>query len=307
MSLTPILGRYPYSGTKRDSDGSPKNPEQSSTIKLAQTAFQRAISGTPLTSPAKGAKGTPVQQVSSDAFRTCPDLPTTSKPKKSKIKETMTTKALWGKSSSTQPAQKEEAKSTQKKGPPFPNPMKIIAGAELENFPIPQGPSLYARTTLTYSAAGILRNLCKQHSATDCGATAILMLLTDIVRKTDKALPIADEFWRWYSTCELADASQIARHAKNDAGIELAISKAPQDTPLEHLKTLIDSSGYPVISGITHPQLHGHWIVVDRINDTHTYIRDPKTGGAYMIPNEIMSTYYDEEITEFVLNVANVL
>jgi len=301
MALTPILGKRSHSAVSE----SVETPEESDLSSRSSSAAKRTLkeqsTNTPLTSPNKPNLFTPPNQMGNAIYHIPPktvkrEIHKTAIP----FEENNRARAVFGRN--IHPISATTASSTKPtvvKEPLFPNPHKIAAGEPLANFTVPQGLLQEARTTLTYIDDKITRNVCKQHSSRDCGSTALLMILMDIVRKTGKSLPITNAFWNWYSTCELATATEIVNIAKKEAGVTLTTHKVPQNAPLAFLKGLIESSNYPVISGISHPQLDGHWIVVDRITDTHSNIRDPSTGRAYKDPNSIMESYYmDEDASE---------
>ncbi len=264
----------PVSGAKRSSSAlSEENvtPEMSDTDQRTSSAAQKALSRS--NSPYQSPLGTPSKSTTTGSYRICPPL-------------------------------KRGKKSEKPTQDPFPNRFDVTLGSALPNLTVPQDLSSFARTTLTYTDGEATRNICKQHLPKSCGGAALFMLLTDLVRKDQKPREIKPEFWTWYANCEMARVDEIQRIAKETAGITLTISKAPTKTPLTYLKKLLESSNHSIISAITHPQLHGHWIIIDKITDTHTNIRDPNTGSAFSVPNETMKSYYTD-VNENVLSVSN--
>jgi hypothetical protein len=161
-----------------------------------------------------------------------------------------------------------------------------------------------------YFLDGQAHNIVKQKKSNSCGASALLMLYTDIVRNGLVSYSLDDEFWTWYKGCGLTNRFQLVeiaeKHLKlKQVNLELSFEKLSNVDDNENIRTIakhIKTFGLPVISSITHPKIEGHWIVVDAVKKEHIYIRDPFTGAAYAISRQDMDIYIALKI-EYVLYV----
>ncbi|NGX60407.1 MAG: hypothetical protein KR126chlam3_01580, partial [Chlamydiae bacterium] len=105
-----------------------------------------------------------------------------------------------------------------------------------------------------------------------------------------------------FLTRHLLKAETVQEQASK-IGVNLKLTNIPLEDPLFHIRKQIETSGFPVLTAIDHQIFSGHAIVVDKITDTHTTIRDPYSGEAWEIPNEEITSYYcsqeeEEEVEE---------
>ncbi len=126
-----------------------------------------------------------------------------------------------------------------------------------------------------------------------CYAYSFAMLLTDIIRK-GKSLELDDSFDNWFNRAYLLNEENVQKKAK-ELGVFLEHTKIPNETPMDHIRKEIEKSGFPVLTTIEHPRFSGHAIVVDKVTDTETTIRDPYSGKVFVIPNEKMNKNYDDD------------
>ncbi|NGX47893.1 MAG: hypothetical protein K1000chlam3_01278 [Chlamydiae bacterium] len=145
-----------------------------------------------------------------------------------------------------------------------------------------------------YKDQGIKHNVFKQPpKSKSCWAYSLAMLLTDIIR-TEKPLALNDSFWTWFQNADLLNAENVKQKA-TEIGVSLELTKIPRENSLEHIRNKIAESGFPVLTAIDHPYFSGHAIVVDKVTDKKTTIRDPYSGEVFVIPNEAMKDYYAVE------------
>lgn len=146
------------------------------------------------------------------------------------------------------------------------------------------------------------RNVLKQpEGSKSCWAYSLAMLMTDLERKEKKDINIDNKFWKWMGNAYLLNAEKVQKEAKR-INIPLEQSSIPCEDPLKFLRGKISSSGFPVLTSITHPIIQGHAIVVDKVDDSETTIRDPYTGQAWNLENGIAETYY-QDVPEKCLSV----
>jgi hypothetical protein len=154
-----------------------------------------------------------------------------------------------------------------------------------------------------YASGDKVHTLIAQASSKSCGATAFLMLYTDLVR-AGMLFELSQDFWTSYANSYLDDMHSCLERAKltnmHAQGYKLTSEflQNPPENNLIRLGQLLQESGFPIILSITHPTLGGHWIVLDAIVETSFHIRDPKSGKAFKIPHATMLIYFDEEIGE---------
>jgi len=178
--------------------------------------------------------------------------------------------------------------------PLFINPLDTYAADSLPNLEILEDIQRQYAFGNIYIVKGKIHNLFKQQSTKDCGAAALLMFFSDIVREKNAHIQINEKFKEWLSDCSLANAEKLKTIAEQGASVELQTTKIPMQNPLKEIKRLINQTRLPIISAITHPRAGGHWILVDHVGKKNTYIRDPNTGQAYKIPNKTMKSYYKD-------------
>ena len=126
-----------------------------------------------------------------------------------------------------------------------------------------------------------------------CYAYSFAMLLTDIIRK-GKSLELDDSFDNWFNRAYLLNEKAVQEKAK-ELGVFLEHTKIPNANPMDHIRKEIEKSGFPVLTTIEHPRFSGHAIVVDKVTDIETTIRDPYSGKVFVIPNEKMNENYNDD------------
>jgi len=164
----------------------------------------------------------------------------------------------------------------------YTEPLDAIRSKALQKDP-------YYDSTLGYNARGTFHNTIKQQNGQSCGATALFMLYTDLVRSQETTMKLPMDFWDWYARCDLTQGKDLIYQAKTHTNLlkrgfklsstTLNISKRSDPTLIK----LLLSKGYPVICSITHKEIAGHWIVIDHFEGEHFYVRDPFVGKAYRI------------------------
>lgn len=150
-----------------------------------------------------------------------------------------------------------------------------------------------------------------------CGTAALLMLIAPFLREGT----LSDDFWRWYGSTGLTNAddlkervhaenleiqtraiffhtSSIIERMKGEAhAYDHLVSIASRIEVFDHL---IRPNRLPCIVSITHPVLHGHWILIDSIDreSSMVFIRDPYSGKAYRlsIPNFLENWPESDEV-----------
>lgn len=187
-----------------------------------------------------------------------------------------------------------------KNGPPFIGARPIITN-DLDPLKSKLHEFLNLETIYT-DKTGVKHNVLKQpEGSKSCWAYSLAMLLTDLER-SGKNLPIDNSFQDWMEKAYLEKADTVQKEA-NRINIPLEKSRIPCENPLPFIREKIEMSRYPVLSGISHPILNNHTIVIDHIDDTNTTIRDPNTGKAWMIDNAIVEEWYQDGIEEECLSV----
>ncbi len=143
-----------------------------------------------------------------------------------------------------------------------------------------------------------------------CGPGCVLMIASDHIEK----LKQNDNFWNWYGSTRLANASSLLNGFRF-LGIPAKICKLtcmPPNLHLEsnpsiefkhlnplhavdHIKETVRATNRPVILAITHPLLMGHWIIVDGFENGQAWVRDPYTGKAFALPEATLSKWLLEK------------
>jgi len=184
------------------------------------------------------------------------------------------------------------------KKPAFPGKnIKIENDLKPIQFPAP----LHLSLEPIYKDQRVKHNVFQQpQGSKSCWAYSLAMLLTDIIRK-GKSLELDESFGNWFQNADLLNAENVKQKA-TEIGVSLELTKIPRENSLEHIRNKIAESGFPVLTAIDHPYFSGHAIVVDKVTDEETTIRDPYSGKVFVIPNETMKNYYanteDEEFLE---------
>ena len=124
------------------------------------------------------------------------------------------------------------------------------------------------------------------------GSAALLMLFTDFFKKKSaNPIILSQIFWESFQISRNLSGEQIKKLAlEADPSFLLKCTRINSKTsPLQKIKNLLNTSGFPVIVSITTKELGSSWIVVDKVTpDGFTIIRDPVTGKAYRITNSEM-------------------
>jgi hypothetical protein len=178
----------------------------------------------------------------------------------------------------------------------FPNPLPSFPDDFFKNLEVPKGIEL----SNFYFLKEKKHTLIQQSSSKDCGAAALLMLYTNVMRSRNKISPFNPEFWEWYSNSILRDAQGIVTGSQLLKGIklEVRILKEEDQNKLDLIKTHMDQSGFSCIVSISEP-IGGHWIVVDEIGEKYVYIRDPNSGTAYKISRKNLIDYFCDDPQTF--------
>lgn len=149
--------------------------------------------------------------------------------------------------------------------------------------------------------------LITQKRDTSCGATAFLMLYTSVMqckRTPPKAMGthLTNEFWSWYTTCDLAHYTEIIAHGNpvlKPHGLRLkerVLNGQDKENTLSFLIHQLTITKNPVLFSLSHAQVAGHWVVVDQFVDGHFYVRDPYTTKAYKVPLAEMQKHIEEKM-----------
>lgn len=182
--------------------------------------------------------------------------------------------------------------------PFFENAQPVQTGANPSAFQIPTALEQTFESGKVYSIGGRTHSLYKQQSTKDCAVPAFLMLLSDIARHK-QPVTIDENFAVRFTNVSLWNANRIQKEALECAGIPLSKTTLPIEKPLKEIQNLIQRTGLPIITAITHPRIDGHWIVVDHIGENESYFRDPMSGMPYKVDNSVMETWYQDEEGNF--------
>lgn len=149
-------------------------------------------------------------------------------------------------------------------------------------------------TRLIYKDGDTHRNVMKQpNGSKSCWAYSFAMLLTDL-KRSGKEFSLNESFHRWFTGSNSLTAEEVQIEAKR-LGVELTLTLIPQGNSLRTVSKQLEESGFPVVVTIEHKVFSGHAIVIDKVTDTHTTIRDPFSGKVFVIPNDTMKTYFIDE------------
>jgi len=174
--------------------------------------------------------------------------------------------------------------------PSFPGE-KLTVETPLSPLCIPNAP--FSIGTI-YNDGETPRNIIQQAKGTkSCWAYSFAMLLTDAIR-SGKDLSLDEGFRTWFGKASLLNADQVQGEAER-LGLPLTFTNIPQKNPLDTIKRQLETSGFPVLVTIEHPIYSGHAIVIDKISDTHTTVRDPADGKAFVVPNDKMQSYFKDQ------------
>lgn len=150
-----------------------------------------------------------------------------------------------------------------------------------------------------------------------CGTAAVLMAyLTSFPKWSEQLDLIPDPFWDWYKQSELSSASTLvskllflqkkpdpqwikfnktaSEEALNDRYTEiLAIDGS---AAVVEMKKILKNPQDTLILAITHPELEGHWIVVNQLEDDSFLVRDPYSGRGFILNGEKLASYVLKEV-----------
>jgi hypothetical protein len=188
--------------------------------------------------------------------------------------------------------------------------------SEYETSPFTAGISTFQSCAYKPSSQSMSHTIVQQKNKKGCGGAAALMVLLDHYQRTRSAdtlasLTVEQSFLTWATTAELTRTDAMALYLKNQ-GLTPVISKFSKavteessttnsDGILEktipvknskelvtQVKNLLAETHKSMILGIRHPQIEGHWIVVDEFSQNSTdagvfHIRDPFTCSAYVL------------------------
>jgi len=174
--------------------------------------------------------------------------------------------------------------------PSFPG-ANLTVETPLSPFPIPNAPF---STGTIYNDGETPRNIIKQPKGSkSCWAYSFAMLLTDAIR-SGKDLSLDEGFSTWFGKAYLLTADKVQGEAER-LGLPLTLTNIPQQDPLDTIKRQLETSGFPVLVTIEHPIYSGHAIVIDKVTETHTTVRDPADGKVFVIPNDTMKGYFVDD------------
>lgn len=185
----------------------------------------------------------------------------------------------------------------------FKNPINSHQDDQFSNIDNPTG---FLFNTV-YKNNGHTYTIVQQISKKDCGAAAFLMLFTDLMRLDENKLNFSDPIWKWATSCSLINAASLLEKCnpflKNssyqlerkifriEGDDENAIIASSKEVIIDEIQSILKTSKFSVILSITHPEIKGHWIVVDSIDreKNEIYIRDPFSGKAYLLTFDELS------------------
>lgn len=136
--------------------------------------------------------------------------------------------------------------------------------------------------------------ILKQNILNDCGGASAAMLLSDVILKDAKLVKCDDRscenFQNWCALRTLTKPEDLKKGLKlalNDT-VKVQTGNLPLDAAqaFKQIHALHRESELPIIVSIEHPIIRGHWILIDKVTDTHAFIRDPASGKAYKITRE---------------------
>ena len=177
-----------------------------------------------------------------------------------------------------------------------------------------------------YTPPGGNQELCAQQPdySLSCGVGSMLMMLSHFLfnYKDDLGplLALKTNFWDWYSNSSFLNQkplmeailtktnftdhglavkgeyfNDILEYIDRHDGIDYTqITNFAEDI-LSRLKSIQTRCQSPMIVSITNPKINGHWIVIDHINDSEVWIRDPYTGLPFKLSIEEMYKNWEEE------------
>lgn len=192
---------------------------------------------------------------------------------------------------------------------PFPNLQNSSKSKVFEDIDIPNNISISCYQT---SKGKILPLIKQPRQNYSCGPGALMNAFLGMAFKAvepEKFMVIVDslinneQFFNWYVQAQMQTGSDLVRQLSfllQDFNIEAVsrnYSMADLDTPhvrvsstqevLEDLK-IFSNLDTPVLVGIDHPKLEGHWIVVDEFDEQtgQFYVRDSYSAKAYAVALE---------------------
>ncbi|MDB2614216.1 hypothetical protein N9Y92_03555 [Chlamydiales bacterium] len=164
------------------------------------------------------------------------------------------------------------------------------------------------------------KTVIKQIKQKDCGAFALLMLFSDILReKMQNNFTMNFRLSSWINGASTIGEDQIIAGSEilnfNKYSQELkphyytfpgtTTEKTPSTTVnsahelLNLLALKIQNTAHSIILSIQHPRIKGHWVVIDQINDTNVTFRDSMLGVAHAVTRaEFTTTLPDDELVK---------
>jgi hypothetical protein len=169
----------------------------------------------------------------------------------------------------------------------------------------------------------------KQVSNKNCGPTCALMLALD-KRLPQETLPLSNTFTNWVRQSSLTSGDTLAINLKRE-GFNPKLFKfirssspgeqtSPEQTAqlssedkieeipftdshavLQSIKNIIDKTKNSVIVDISHPDIDGHFIIIDYVDDknNNVYVRDPYAGEAYLVDQNELAVSLDNDGCNF--------
>ncbi|NGX38519.1 MAG: hypothetical protein K1000chlam2_01693 [Chlamydiae bacterium] len=157
----------------------------------------------------------------------------------------------------------------------------------------------------SYTIDGTDRLLIQQLTEKDCGITSFLMIYTDLIRTSPDAFDLSESYWSTHLSggeypSDLLCLFPNDSLSKLGVNAQLKSVDAPQKV-LHVCKEHLKQTGHSIIAQISFPKIQsGHYIVIDKIDDSHVYLRDPYTALAYKVPHDtFMKETTDEELSQF--------